>query len=249
MSDASPEDGAGEEHHLVAEIEEHANWIPIVAAVLGAVLIVALVLLVDPLRSAVSDAISGDTEALRADLRDLGFGGVVLVLAIAVAHAVIWYPAEILNAAVGFVYGFWAGLGLVMIGWLLNGLVCHQIGSHAARPALVKMLGRERFARYEGVVERGGVMLLLACRMVPIVPFSLFSYVAGSARVPLGTFMWTTAVGYLPLTALFVYLGSKLEELSPNDPAIWIGVAGLIFFALVTRKLLPLLRGGRHSSR
>jgi uncharacterized membrane protein YdjX (TVP38/TMEM64 family) len=244
MSAVDPQDRAGEEHHLVAEIEEHANWIPIVAAVLGAILIVALVLLVDPLRSAVSDALSGDTEALRSDLRGLGVGGVVLVLAIAVAHAVIWYPAEILNAAVGFVYGFWAGLALVMVGWMLNGLVCHQIGCHAARPALLKMLGRERFARYEGVVERGGVMLLLACRMVPIVPFSLFSYVAGSARVPLGTFMWTTAVGYLPLTALFVYLGSKLEELSPNDPAIWIGVAGLIFFALVTRKVLPLLRGG-----
>ena len=48
------------------------------------------------------------------------------------------------------------------------------------------MFGAERFDRYERVVDRGGVTLLLACRMVPIVPFSLFSYVAGSARVPLG---------------------------------------------------------------
>jgi len=246
MSDGGRTDEHGGEHHLAEEIEEHANWIPIGAAVLGALLIVALVLLVDPLRSAVTDALSGDTAALRSDLRGLGLGGVVLVLALAVSHAVIWYPAEILNAAVGFVYGFWAGLALVMAGWLLNGLVCHQIGRHAARPALVRMLGSERFSRYEGVVERGGVMLLLACRMVPIVPFSLFSYVAGSARVPLGTFMWTTAVGYLPLTALFVYLGSKLEELSPNDPAIWIGAAGLIFFALVTRRVLPMLGGGQR---
>ena len=42
-------------------------------------------------------------------------------------------------------------------------------------------------------------------------------------------------VGYLPLTALFVYLGSRLEELSVNDPAIWLGAAGLIFFVLITR--------------
>jgi uncharacterized membrane protein YdjX (TVP38/TMEM64 family) len=245
MSDLAPTEEADRERHLVEEIEERANWIPIVAAVLGAVLIVAVVLIVHPLRSAVTDALSGDTAALRADLRGLGIGGVVLVLALAVSHAVIWYPAEILNAAVGFVYGFWTGLALVMVGWLLNGLVCHQIGSHAARPVLIRMLGGERFRRYERIVERGGVMLLLGCRMVPIVPFSLFSYVAGSARVPLGTFMWTTALGYLPLTALFVYLGSKLEELSPNDPAIWIGAAGLIFFALVTRKLLPLLNGSR----
>lgn len=255
MSDGSRRDEAGHEdhpddtvheHHLAAEIEEHANRIPIVAAVAGAVLIVVLVLLVDPLRSAVGDALSGDTGALRADLRDLGAGGAILVITLAVAHSVIFYPAEILNAAVGFVYGFWVGLALVMVGWMLNGLVCHQIGRHAARPALVKMLGRERFDRYERVVERGGVTLLLACRMVPIVPFSLFSYVAGSARVPLRTFMWTTAVGYLPLTAVFVYLGSRLEELSPNDPAIWIGAVAFIFFILVTRRVLPMLNGDRE---
>jgi len=246
MRAAGRRDETAHEHHLVEEIEEHANRIPIVAAVVGAVLIVVLVLLVDPLRSAVGDALSGDTEALRADLRDLGAGGAILVITLAVAHSVIFYPAEILNAAVGFVYGFWVGLALVTVGWLLNGLICHQIGRHAARPALVKMLGRERFDRYERVVERGGVTLLLACRLVPIVPFSLFSYVAGSARVPLGTFMWTTAVGYLPLTALFVYLGSRLEELSPNDPAIWIGAAAFIFFILVTRKVLPMLNGDRE---
>lgn len=224
--------------------EEHTNWIPIIASVGLAISIVALVLLVHPLRQAVTDALSGDTASLREDLRGFGFGGVLLVLALALSHAIIFYPAEILDAAVGFVYGFWLGMPLIMVGWMLNALVCHQIGRHAARPALVKMFGDERFSRYEGVIDRGGVTLLLACRMVPIVPFSLFSYVAGSARVPLGTFMWTTAVGYLPLTILFVYLGSKLEELSPNDPAIWIGAAGLIFFVLVTRKVLPMLNGG-----
>ena len=42
------------------------------------------------------------------------------------------------------------------------------------------------------------------------------------------TFIWTTAVGYLPLTAVFVYLGSQLEELSPTDPMLWLGAAVLI---------------------
>ena len=186
-----------EERPLLEElVEEHTKSIPIIAAVAAALAIVALVLLVHPLRGAVSDALSGDTASLRHDLRGFGFGGVLLVLALAISHAIIFYPAEILDAAVGFVYGFWIGFPLVMAGWLLNGLLCHQIGQHAARPALLRMFGAERFVRYERVVDRGGVTLLLACRMVPIVPFSLFSYVAGSARVPLGTFMWTTAVGY-----------------------------------------------------
>ncbi len=72
-------------------------------------------------------------------------------------------------------------------------------------------------------------------------PFSFSSYVAGSARVPLWTFFWTTFVGYIPLTALFVLLGSRLEELSPTDPVIWAGVAAMIGLLLVTRKLAPML--------
>jgi uncharacterized membrane protein YdjX (TVP38/TMEM64 family) len=61
--------------------------------------------------------------------------------------------------------------------------------------------------------------------------------VAGAARADLWTFTWTTAVGYLPLTAVFVYLGSQLEELSPTDPILWLGAAVLIVLMLVTRSV------------
>jgi uncharacterized membrane protein YdjX (TVP38/TMEM64 family) len=203
------------------------------------VAIIALVLLVPPLRSAIGDALSGDTESLREDLRGLGFGGVLLVFALAIAHAVVWYPAEILNAAAGFIYGFWAALPMLMVAWLLNGLVCFYVGRHAARPALARFLGDERFLRYEQVVERGGATLLISMRLIPIVPFSLFSYAAGSARVPVWRFVWTTFIGYIPITALFIYLGSRLEDLSPTDPFLWIGAAALIGMLVVTRRVLP----------
>lgn len=140
------------EHRLVDDlveelVEEHPNWIPIIATVACALSIVALVLLLEPLRDAVSDALSGDTAALRSDLEGLGAGGVILVLALAVSHAVIFYPAEILNAAAGFVYGVWLGFPLMMVGWIANGILCHQIGRHAARPALMRMFGPGRFQR------------------------------------------------------------------------------------------------------
>ena len=85
------------------------------------------------------------------------------------------------------------------------------------------------------MVEAGGVTLLLGMRLVPVVPFSFFSIAAGAARADLWTFLWTTAVGYLPLTAIFVYLGSRLETLSPTDPILWIGAAVLIGLLVLTR--------------
>jgi len=203
----------------------------------GVAALALMVLVIEPLRTGLGDALQGDTESLREDLRDLGLGGVLIVLGLALAHAVAWYPAEILDAAAGFVYGFWVALALVMAGWLVNAIVAYWIGAHAARPLLYRVFGEERFLRYEGVVHRGGVTLLLAMRLVPVVPFSLFSYVAGAARVSPLTFMWTTAVGYLPLTAIFVYLGSQLDELSPTDPILWGGAIVLLALLLLSRQV------------
>jgi uncharacterized membrane protein YdjX (TVP38/TMEM64 family) len=64
--------------------------------------------------------------------------------------------------------------------------------------------------------------------------------------VPLGRFVWTTAVGYMPVTAVFVYLGAQLEELSPTDPLLWAGALVLIALLLVTRKVSRTLGEARH---
>lgn len=204
----------------------------ILGVVGGAILLAALILAIEPLRSGVGDALSGDTAQLREDLHGLGGGGVAITLVLALTHVFIWYPAEILNAAVGYVYGFWGGLALVMVGWMGNAVLAYWVGRHAARPVLYRYIGQHRFDRLERLVEAGGVALLLGMRLVPVIPFSFFSIVAGAARVNFMTFMWTTAVGYLPLTAVFVYLGTRLESLSPTDPVL-LAIAAVLIVGLV----------------
>jgi uncharacterized membrane protein YdjX (TVP38/TMEM64 family) len=205
----------------------------------GIVLALATTLAIPPLRDAFLDAVSGDTSSVRSDLRDLDAVGVLLVIWLAMIHVVVFYPAEILDAAVGFVYGFGWGLPLVMACWIGSGLLAYAVGRHAARPLLYTILGEERFERIEGLINRGGVTFLLAARLVPIVPFSLLGYVCGAARVPLWRFTWTTAVGYLPITAYFTYLGSRLEGFSIEDPIVWIGAAGLLLALLGVRYVVP----------
>lgn len=209
----------------------------------GIAAIAGLVLLVAPVREAVFDAVGGDTGSVREDLRGLGVGGALLVVALAVAHAVVWYPAEILDAAAGYVFGFWVALPLIMASWVLSGLIAYYIGRHAARPLLYGFVGEHRFTRLEDLMERGGATFLLVARLVPIVPFSLLGYVAGAAHVPIWRYTWTTAVGYIPITAYFVYLGSRLESLSLKDPVIWIGVVGLIAALYGVRHLMPSNQG------
>ncbi|HEU4598373.1 MAG TPA: VTT domain-containing protein [Solirubrobacterales bacterium] len=186
----------------------------------GIGVLAVLVAAVDPLRDSVAAAIQGDQEAVRGHVDRLGVGGPLLILVLCLLHSVVFYPAEIVDAAAGFAYGFFPALALVMTGWLLNGLACWAIGQSIARPLLDRWFGEERFERIENAIERGGPTLLLAMRLIPILPFSIVSYAAGAARVPAWRFVWTTTVGYLPITAISVYVGTRLEGLSLTDPLV-----------------------------
>ena len=216
-------------------------WRALAITALAIAALIAAVLASEPLRDAFGDAVRGDTQNLRDDLRGLDAAGVAILYALIAIHTFVWYPAEIIDAAAGFVYGFWPAFGMVMAGWVAQGLAAYAIGRKAARPLLHRFIGEPRFERLERSIEGGGVTLLLAARLVPIVPFSLFSYVAGAARVPVGRFVWTTAIGYIPITALSIYLGTRLEELSLTDPLLWLSVLALLALLLLTRLLRPLV--------
>jgi len=180
----------------------------------GVAALAALVFTVPALHEAAAAAIRGDTETVRSEIESLGLAGPLLILVLALLHAVVFYPAEIVDAAAGLVYGFIPALLLMMFGWLLSGLVCFAIGRSVARPLLDRWFGPERFERIEARIERGGAKALVAARLIPIFPFSIVSYAAGAARVPAWRFLWTTAVGYLPITVISVYFGTQLDLLS-----------------------------------
>jgi uncharacterized membrane protein YdjX (TVP38/TMEM64 family) len=198
----------------------------------GLALLAGFVLAVPALHDAFVAAIHGETDEVRRQLDELGIAGPLLMIGLALIHAVVFYPAEIVDAAAGFAYGFFPALALTMFGWLLSGLLCFAVGRSVARPLLDRWLGEERFERTEAMIERGGVTLLIAVRLIPILPFSLVSYAAGAARVPTWRFIWTTAVGYLPITALAVYFGTKLEGLQLTDPLVLGTALGLLVLLL-----------------
>src|SRR4051812_14242996 len=138
----------------------------------GIAVMATVVVAVDPLRESVSALLQGDHDKVREEIDTLGIAGPLLILALALLHSVVFYPAEIVDAAAGFAYGFFPALPLMMFGWLLNGLVCWAIGRSIARPLLDRWFGVERFERVERSIERGGATLLIAMRLIPILPFS-----------------------------------------------------------------------------
>ncbi len=215
------------------------TWTGVAVTVAGILVGVAVALAVPSLRDAVGDAIHGNTEQVRHDLAGSACRRHCWSLWLALVHVIVWYPAEILDAAAGYVFGFGVGFPLVMGCWIVSALASYAVGRHFARPLLYRVAGEERFRRAEDLINRGGVVVLIGIRLIPIMPFSLMGYVCGAARVPLVRFTWTTAIGYAPITAYFTYLGSRLEGFSATDPILWIGGIALVLCILGVRYLIP----------
>ncbi|HSS33390.1 MAG TPA: VTT domain-containing protein [Solirubrobacterales bacterium] len=208
-------------------------WLEIGATLVGIALLAALVLGIPALRHALEAAVQGDTSEVRHQIDELGAAGPLLIIALTLLHTIVIYPAEIVNAAAGFAYGFFPAIALVTVGWIGSALLCYWVGTRVARPLLDRWFGLERFERFEAMIERGGVTLLLALRLIPIVPFSLVGYAAGAARVPLWRFTWTTVVGYMPITAIAVYFGTRLEGMKLTDPLVIGSVVALLGLLLL----------------
>ena len=124
-------------------------------------------------------------------------------------------------------------------------MLAYEIGRRTARPVLECFVGSER-ARAPGARSRrtAGSTLLLAARLVPIVPFSLFSYRRGRCRGPARALRLDDGrrlpADHRPLPSIWE---PRLDELSLTDPRIWLAVAGLLALLLLARLLKPLIEG------
>ena len=206
----------------------------LLATVAVAVALTGLLFAIDPIRDAVAAAFNGDLGTMRSELDSLGAAAALVLIGIALVHAVVPFPAEFPTAAAGFVFGFAIAFPLMVLAWTISCLAAYLIARGVGPPVLDRLVGRERMQAADRLIARGGWQILIAGRLIPIVPYNVVSYAAGATRVPIGRFTWTTAVGVMPLTALTALLGARLQEPRFDDPVLWLvllGVLGLLALA------------------
>jgi uncharacterized membrane protein YdjX (TVP38/TMEM64 family) len=197
-------------------------------------------------RAIVGAVVDGDSRRLRHELLDLHVIGVLVLLLVILSHAILPFPAEIVNGAAGYVYGFTLALPLVLLFWLLSGLLAYWLAERFGRPLARRMVGERRLARGEGWVARAGPVPLLSVRVLPFVPYNAICYAAGIVHVPLRRFAWTTLVGIVPLTTLATYLGSRLEKPDFSDWRIWAAIGAFTALAIAAQLVERRLRA-RHT--
>jgi uncharacterized membrane protein YdjX (TVP38/TMEM64 family) len=187
-------------------------------------------------------AVDFSSQGLRTLIDNAGAWAPAASIGLMAAHSFVPFPAEIIAVANGIAFGPWLGVLLTWSGAMLGAILSYEM-TRALGPA-----ARSRLipARYRGRADtfalNVGIAPLLIARLLPIMSFNLINYAAGLAGVPRGRFIWTTALGILPLTVLSVLLGSQGVRL-PAYVWILVGLAVLIFLGIgVARRLSPTYR-------
>ncbi len=151
-------------------------------------------------------------------------------------------PLTLAGAALfGFVPALWAVSLASTAGALL---------ATASARWLFADAGRARFpaavARVDEGLARDGLAWLLALRLAPVMPFVAVNLALGLTAVPLRTVLWTSWIGMLPGTAVYVWVGSEVGLIGePRDllhPRLWLAFVALAALPFAVRPLAARLR-------
>ncbi|MEM9009924.1 MAG: TVP38/TMEM64 family protein [Pseudomonadota bacterium] len=160
------------------------------------------------------DILPRSTAELEERLARLGPWGPAAIIGLMIGHSFVPFPAELVAIAAGVLYGPLWGTVYVWIGAMLGAALAFGLAKWLGRPFAERILSARQAQMLDRWTDDQGAVTLLVSRFIPVIAFNLINYAAGLTRIGWGTFLWTTAIGILPLTAMMVWMGSRMRDLS-----------------------------------
>ncbi len=162
-------------------------------------------------------------------------------LGLAIYTAFSLVPGTMGKAVVfGWIFGFWKAVLIVDLG-----LTIAALAAFIAARFLVRDMVKSRFGKLieklDRNLEKDGAFYLIMMR-VAHVPYSFVNYCSGATSVSLATFVWTTAVGVLPGTMIFVFVGARIPTLAKiSQTGVWQLFDPILFAILAATTIFPVL--------
>lgn len=201
----------------------------------------ALALLILPVRERLTAGVEWARQAGPA-------GALAFAAAYAVAPVLV-LPGWPITVAVGFVYGPATGLLLAAPASALGATLAFLTGRRIFRRWIARRLAaRPRFAAVDEAIGANGFRVVLLLRLSPLFPYNLLNYALAVTRVRGRDFAVASFLGMVPITALWLYVGSlvgSVEDLAAGRlpaagaaglAAYWVGLAATIAAATVVTR-------------
>lgn len=176
-------------------------------------------------------------ETIRSAAREAGPWAFAVYAAAVFVGEMLWMPRMWGLVAGGLLFGPLAGALLSLGADLAAAATAFFLARSAGREWVARLLRRrpraERLVRL--LAERRGALTIFVLRICPVAHYTLVSFAAGLAGVPLRPFLLGTAVGLLPGAALYPVLGDSIDR--PSGPVFLAGMVVLAVFLVVTLRI------------
>lgn len=161
---------------------------------------------------------------------------VILYIGVYILVTAFFIPGAIILALTGgFLFGGFESLIYINLGTTTGALIAFLLARY-----LLKKWIKHKFARMldkvEEVLNSNSQFYLLCVRLVPIIPFSLINVFAGVTGVRARVFIWTTALGILPISAVYSFAGQRLGSIQSLEDIFITGL--LLCFAVLGTLML-----------
>jgi len=167
------------------------------------------------------------TAFIIATISTLGYGGIVLLMAI--ESACIPLPSEIIMPFSGYLvytgrFNIWLVSIAGALGCVAGSLVAYWVGMYGGRPLIEKygkfvLVSRHDLDLADRWFDRFGEIIVFVSRLLPAIR-TFIAFPAGVARMNLKKFVIYTFAGSLPWCLGLAYVGQKLGERWEQDPRL-----------------------------
>ena len=180
---------------------------------------------------------------IRTWVLSLGALGIVLFVVAYILLTAVLAPVSLLSITAGIAYGPW-GVPLVVISATLAAVVAFLLGRHIAHEKVSRWIERDpRLNSLNTAVSGQGWKVVFLVRLSPLIPFGLQNYLFSLTGVKVVPYAIATAVGILPGSALYVYIGVMGQAMGGAGSIQWV----LLSIGLVSTVLVAWFVGRRAS--
>ncbi|MBI3637715.1 MAG: TVP38/TMEM64 family protein [Candidatus Rokubacteria bacterium] len=152
--------------------------------------------------------LDADVAAIRAQVLAAGAWAPAVSAGLMILQAIVApLPASPIAYANGLVFGVWWGGVLSWASALAAAALCFGLSRRFGRPLAERLVSARAVAWSDQFFRRFGIAAVLIGRLLPFVSFDVVSYGAGLTRISFTGFMIATAIGMIPGTFLYAWLG------------------------------------------
>ncbi|MGY0155344.1 TVP38/TMEM64 family protein [Edwardsiella tarda] len=184
----------------------------IVLALVAALLLGSGIALRQPLAQIWQLLASLDIDALLNYLRSFGPWAMLVSFLLMIFQALAApLPAFVITLANAALFGWWQGALLSWFSATVAAAICFTLARLVGRDALARWIAPQTLRRCDRFFQRYGRYTVLICRLLPFVSFDAVSYAAGLTAMSFVEFLLATAIGQLPATLIYSYVGAMLS--------------------------------------